>query len=165
VAGQARDCGDELVPSPGFALSDPRLDYSLDQGCRQWLVDREVDGSFGSGETMELILKHFNDRGRWKQTAVVCKSGKPHQNACFVPEGRNAIADGLDGVLRHGGPNHTVHLDQLHASGGGSRSEVFRKIFWSGTCFLRRTATSGFRLFHGSDAIGTMGSRLCLLLS
>src|SRR5579872_4873563 len=48
------------------------------------------------------MVERFNNRGAWKQTAVVRKCGEPHQDY-FVPERWDPIADDLGSLRRNGG--------------------------------------------------------------
>src|SRR5712692_1749851 len=149
-----------ISPFLAFVLRDPRFHQFLDKCSRQWLVRGEVDGPFGCGEALKLVLKRFDNRGSGEQTAVVRKRGEPHQHS-FVLECRNPIADGLGSLRWHSGSNRRANLVQGAAGGLRDTSKVFSKVLWSAIVFRRRTAIARFHFFHAGNATRTSTSSPC----
>lgn len=121
-------------------LGEPRLYHSLHQSRRQRFVHWEVDCSFGGLVPLEFVLERF-DHGRTReQTAMVRERGEPHERA-VIHESWDAIADGLGGLGRHGGPNRLAHQLQGAARGFWDGSQVIfhslrcRSWCWSAAAF------------------------------
>jgi len=141
-------CGDSA--SLTLDLREPCLHYFPNKRCGKRLVDGKVDGPFGGEKLTKLMFKHSDDRSCGEQTAMVRKPGEPHENACFVFECGNAIANCLDCIPRHRGPNDAVHFDEVSAGGSRDRCEVFRKVLGNGFGFFCRAASDSFRGFHAA---------------
>ena len=145
------------APFLAFVLRHPRLHQFLNQRSREWLVRGEADGPFGCGEALKFVLKRFDNRGSGEQTAVVRKSGEPHQHS-FVLDRRHPIADGFGSLRWHSGPNRHANLAQGAAGGFRDTSKVFINIFRSPVGFRHRTVTARFHFFHARDATKTSTS-------
>jgi len=116
-------------PASSLSLCYPCLNYSLNQRCWQLLVERKVDGSLRSRIGAKLSFKHFDDGGCGKQTAVVRKPCNPYENPRLRLKGGNAIANRLNCVARHSGPNQVMQFYQVLMSRNWDCSQVFRKVF------------------------------------
>ena len=145
------------APFLAFLLRDPRLHQFLDKCNRQRLVQREMDGPFGGGETLKFFLKRFDNCGSGEQASVVRKRSEPHQHS-VVTERRNPIADGLGSLGWHSGPNRGADLVQGAAGGLRDSSKVFINGFRSAAAFRRRTEIARLNFFHAGNSIRTSAS-------
>lgn len=61
-----------------------------------------MNGAFGGGVALKIVLELFNDRRSGKEAVVISKSGVPDQDTSVL-ECRNLVADDLDGFRRNNG--------------------------------------------------------------
>src|SRR5437868_914099 len=132
-----------------FDLRDPRLYQLPYEGHRNRLIERELDGSFARGETLEFALKCLDHRRSREKTAVLRKRCVPHQYL-FVLECRHPIADGLGSFGWHSGPDRRAYLVQGAAGWFRDISKVLINILRSTLASRRRTTLNGFNLLHAA---------------
>lgn len=133
-------------------LRESRLDELLHECGWHWLVDGEMNRSLGRGEPFEFVLKRFDHRRSWEQTAMIRERGKPHHDS-LVLESRYAIANDLDGLRRHNGPDRRTNLSERATGRFRNAIKVFSNSIRSSLVFRCRTAFAGFRLVHVYDTL------------
>src|SRR5271157_5288160 len=138
----------------GFVPGNSRLHQLFDQGSRERLVRGEVDGTFGGGEGFQFVLEGFDNRGGWKQAAVVRKRCEPYQHA-FVLERRYPVADDLGGLQGYGGLNRRAKFGKRGAGWFRDAGKVFLYVFRSVVDFRPSAPPPRFGIFHEANATAT----------
>jgi hypothetical protein len=138
----------------GFDLGDAGFHHLFDKRIRERLVRGKLDGSFGEGVALQLVLKLFDDRGGGEQAAMVREGREPDEHA-FVLDGGNFVADDFAGFGRSGGANGRANRIQSGAGGLGDAGKILVNRFWSRALgrtlgFRRRFAMAGFGFLHGA---------------
>lgn len=128
-------------------FSDSPLYQFLYQGFWQFLVDREVNGSFAGSEALQCVFERLDDRGSWKQAAMIGKSCIPHQHL-LMSESRNTIADDLHSLCGYSRADALAHLVQLPSCRLRNSSKIFVNSLSSTFGFLWRCTLRGFLRFH-----------------
>ena len=105
-------------------FSDSPLCQFLYQRSWQFLVDREVNGSFAGSEALQFVFECVDDRGSWKQAAMIGKSCIPHQYL-LVSESRNTITDDLHSPCWYGRADGLAHLVQHPSCRLRNSSKIF----------------------------------------
>jgi len=121
----------ELGAPFGGDLGEAGFDDFSDEGGGEGPGGGELDGAFGDGEGLQVVLKHFYDAGGGEEAAVVFERGEPDDDFVVFERG-HFIADGFGGSSREGGTNGGANFLQGGARGLGGRGEVGVDIFGSG---------------------------------
>jgi hypothetical protein len=139
----------------GGDLGEAGFDHFLDEGGRKGLAGWELDGAFGEGVGLQVVLELFDYASGGEDAAMFGESGEPDDDFAMT-EGGNFVADGFGGVRRQSGADGRADFLQGGASGFGDGGEVGIDIFRTGGGSRRWTAFSRFLRFHPRKATGTL---------